>query len=148
MKMGLLNRVMVFALLIMIITSLGFVLVYNKSTTLRFIYPLLHPKPRNLEFSIKPCDQNVSAYDNNKMGVRDISWSDNTLTVKTYISTFCSGEEIVSPNYYVKDSNLTLEYTSIKGTIFTKCLCTKELNFIIHNLPKKDYKVILSGLLI
>jgi len=119
--------------------------VYNKPIIFSFVSNYIYPKKQGFEFLIKPCNQ-VSAYEKDKMGIQEITWiNDNALSVKVYISTFCGGEDILFPSYQITSNDITLKYTSVKGYNLTKCTCTRELIYTIHNLAKKDYNILLKS---
>lgn len=103
-------------------------------------------KPQNLDFSNKPCSKDISGFDMDKMGIKEVTWKDNTtLSVKAYVTTYCAGATISYPNYKIEKNNLTLEYTIINEDTHAKCMCARELNYTITDLPKEDYNVLLRS---
>lgn len=100
--------------------------------------------PSNLTFSIKECNKNIDPWDKDQMGVKEVKWNNgNTLSVKVYISVLCAGQSISHPNYKIEGNNLMLEYRSTIGGDIAKCMCAKELNYVIKNIPKENYNVVL-----
>lgn len=140
--MGKFQRFVKLSTVILIVVSLASILVYNKSDIVRIAYPLLNPTPKNLEFSLKKCNEDVSAYDHNDLGIKEVTWlNDSTIFVKAHISTFCGGENISFPSYRISDNTLILKYTRVKENAITKCSCAKEINYTIHDIPNSNYEV-------
>ncbi len=94
-----------------------------------------------MEFASGPCDPKISPYDSSNLGIKEITWIDNTtLQVKAYVSINCV-EEIKNGDYDITDDRIILIYKSPRcKDICAKCLCAHELVYNFINLERKDYQ--------
>jgi hypothetical protein len=99
-------------------------------------------KPDNLDFMVNQCDEAISGYSDDQLGVKEVVWQDdNTLKISAYVGTYCGGEDLVYPNYSINSSDLVLKYKRTISSSVTQCVCAREIVYKISNLPKKDYTV-------
>lgn len=99
----------------------------------------------NLSIEVKDCDDAIDPWNQTDLGIKGTQWlDDNTLFVKTHISMLCGGEGISKASYSLEDTELELSYSTKRGDQITRCVCAKELDYTISNLPQKEYSVSLK----
>ncbi len=94
-----------------------------------------------MEFSSGPCDPDISPCDSSELGIKQITWiNETTLKVKAYVSINCA-EEIESGNYEITNDKIILIYKSPRcKDVCANCLCAHELVYNFTNLKRKDYQ--------
>lgn len=93
-----------------------------------------------LDFSSGPCDSTISAYNQSNLGIKQITWiNDTVLEIKAHVSINCA-EEIENGGYKIINNKLILKYNSPKCETCAKCICAHELIYEFRNLEKKDYQ--------
>ncbi len=97
---------------------------------------------QNLSITIKDCDETIDPWNPEDLGVKESQWlNDDTLFIKTHIHMLCGGESISKASYTMEDTQLELLYSTERGGQITRCICAKELDYTISDLPFKDYSV-------
>ena len=102
-------------------------------------------QPSNLTLVAGPCDENTIPYIKENLGIKDVTWlDDTTLKIKAIVSINCANT-IGHGNYKTSIGNegLFLEYKIIKpiSGIVASCMCAHELNYTISDLEQKDYSI-------
>jgi len=93
----------------------------------------------------KNCELDIDPYGSPKAGILGQSWkNDDTLEIKAYINTYCSGAKIEG-NHVIENDNIVLEYEIIQGTMgISECYCAHKVGYEISSLEKKDYSVFIN----
>ena len=94
-----------------------------------------------MEFSSGPCDPDISPCDSSELGIKQITWiNETTLKVKAYVSINCA-EEIKSGNYEITNDKIILICKSPRcKDACANCLCAHELVYNFTNLKRKNYQ--------
>lgn len=113
--------------------------------------PVLWSTDATLLFRHGSCDQSIDPYKSEMLGVRDVSWRDDTtLMVQANVVINC-GEDILSGSYERSaDNTLILSYQSPQcgGTVScARCICAHELSYTISNIEKNEYNIVLNRVL-
>jgi len=102
-------------------------------------------KSFRLEFHTGPCLGDSASQ--SKLGVREVEWLNNkNLRIKAYANINC-GARITNADYQLAGDTILLKYSwkysvfDIHGTqMVAYCFCAQELNYLLKNLEKKNYK--------
>ncbi len=96
----------------------------------------------NLQISLKECDDTIDPWNEENLGVKESEWLDeSTLLIKTHISLLCGGESLSKASYEINNNELEVVYATKRADQITKCICAKELDYSVSDLPKKEYSV-------
>lgn len=98
----------------------------------------------NLEFSAAPCNEELDPYDQSQIGIRNVVWKGNTLTITVNVSVNCA-DEILEGDYKIKNDTIVLYYRYLECDHCTFCVCIRTLTYTIHNIEKNDYSIEING---
>lgn len=109
---------------------------------------LNHPR---LEFNAGTCAP-LGPSNQSMLGIKQTEWVDNkTLKIKAFGSVSC-GVKITKGSYRIINDTIFLEYSwkdvvvdSKGNTMVALCMCAPELNYLLKNLEKKEYKFKLTA---
>jgi len=100
---------------------------------------LRNNQPENLELSFTQCKEAGPARGTE---IRQVEWTDNDeLNCVVTIDANCS-DDFWAGDYKIEDeTNLILEYTTLRAGGEDACLCQVELRYRISDLEKRDYSI-------